>query len=280
MFLKSGKMSFNEDEIKTIILWIEENRRLTLKEIVAKIKTHFNKDVCVYFVECTLEGRLYHYQRSQDYHPHLVNTLENKTKRSEFVKTLEYYMDQNKTIIWLGETIFKMFCRRAKGRFNTNSAFFATCDPTLYMMGAITQDGVIGLKRSRERLRPEEIFKDWIQSSKCDVTKLVIVCDNDYCFSELDEYFNNSDVTLLLLSPYSYMLNPLEFIWNSIKVNVKSQSHISLFNPNDVREQRLIFAEKCIDDLLPLITKDDCIKAIENVKKCHNDILDMQDMSV
>ncbi|XP_073828174.1 uncharacterized protein [Musca autumnalis] len=281
MFLKSGKISFTEDQIKTIIQWIEDNRQLTLKEVVAKIKNHFKKDVCVYFVECTLEGRLYQHQRPHDYLPHLMNTLENKTKRSEYVKTLEYYtMENNKTIIWLGETVFKMFCRRAKGRFTTNSSFFATCDPTLYMMGAITQEGVIGFKRSRERLRPEEIIRNWLETTKFDVTNLVIVCDSDRCFSELDEYFNNSEVTLLLLSPYSYMLNPMESIWHSIKERVKSPSNVLHYNPNDMKNQRLIFAEQCIDDLLPTITKEDCIKAIEKVKKCHNDILDMQDMPV
>lgn len=280
MFLKSGKTSFTEEQIQTIIEWIEENRQLTLKEIVAKIKQHMKKDVCVYFVEGTLEGRLYQHKRSHDYNPHLMNTLENKTKRCEYVNTLKYYMDMNKLIVWLGETSYKMFCRRAKGRFNTNSTFFATCDPTIYMMGAVTQNGIIGLKRSRDRLRPEEIFKSWDLANGDDLTNLVVVCDNDYCFSELDEYFNNSEVTLLLLSPYSYMLNPLESLWDSVKSNVKNHAPSSMFNPNDVKEQRLLMAEKAIDELLPTITTEDCVNAIEKAHKFHDDILEMQDMPV
>lgn len=280
MFLKSGKTSFTEDEIKIVIQWIEENRQLTLKEIVTKVKTYMHKDVCVYFVEGTLEGRLYHYRRSQDYHPQLMNTLENKTKRSEFVNTLKYYMDLKKTIVWMGEANFKMFCRRAKGRFNTNSTFFASCDPTIFMMGAISQDGIISLKRSRDRIRPGEIFKNWVTTNRTDLRNVIIVCDSDYCFSELDEHFNNSEVTLLLLSPYSFMLNPLENIWYSIKTNVKSQPHISHFNPNDVKEQRLLLAEKCIDEMLPNITLTDCLNAIITANKYHNDILDMLDMPV
>uniref|UniRef100_A0A1I8PJ95 ZAD domain-containing protein n=1 Tax=Stomoxys calcitrans TaxID=35570 RepID=A0A1I8PJ95_STOCA len=280
MFLKSGKTSFTEDEIQTIIQWIEENRQMTLKEIVAKVKSHLKKDVCVYFVEGTLEGRLYQHRRSQDYHPHLMNTIENKMKRSEYVKTLKYYMDLKKSIIWLGEANFKMFCRRAKGRFNTNSTIYATCDPTIYMMGAISHDGVLDLKRSRTRIRPEEIFKEWMETKRDNITNFVIVCDSDYCFSELDEYFNNSDVTLLLLSPYSCTLNPLEIIWENIKTNIKSQSNISHFIPNDLKEQRLLVAEKCIDDMLPNITVDDCQNAIRNANKRNKDIMDMLDMPV
>ncbi|XP_075156838.1 uncharacterized protein LOC142230089 [Haematobia irritans] len=279
MFLKSGKISFSENEIHTIIRWIEENRQLTLKEIVSKVKNHLKKDVCVYYIEGILEGRLYQHRRSQDFHSHLMNTIENKFKRSEYVKTLQYYMELTKSIIWMGEAHLKMFCRRAKGRFNTNTTFFATCDPTIYMMGAISAEGDIELKRSRERLRPDDIFRKMVSTNNYDLNNLVIVCDSDYCFSELDEYLNNSEVTLLLLSPYSCSLNPLEIIWDNIKKNVKSQPNISLFNPNEVKEQRLLLAEKCIDNMLHSITTEECKKAIRSASKHYNDIIGMQDMS-
>lgn len=280
MFLKNGKnnSTFTAKEIDTIIQWIENNRQITLKEIVAKVKMLMRKEVCVYFVEGSLEGRLYRHKRSLDYHPQLINTLENKTKRSEYINTLNYYMNLKKTIVWLGETSFKMFCRRAKGRFNTNSTF-ATFDPTIFIMGAISLEGVVGVQRSRDRIRPEDIFKNWPPAKSDDVTNLVIVCDSDYCFSELDEYFNNSEVTLLLLSPYSYMLNPMESIWNNIISNFKSNASVSLSN-NEVKEERLITAEKYIDQIIATISVEDCTRAIEKSNIYHNDILEMKDMPV
>ncbi|KAM7349246.1 uncharacterized protein ACRADG_008257 isoform 2-T2 [Cochliomyia hominivorax] len=280
MFMKNGKNNtFTEANIDTIIQWIEDNRQITLKEIVAKIKVLMRKEVCVYFVEGSLEGRLYRHKRSLDYHPQLINTLENRKKRLEYVNTLKYYMDLNKTIVWLGETSFKMFCRRVKGRFNTNSTF-ATFDPTIYIMGAIYNDGVIGIQRGRERIRPGDIFKNWSQAKPENVSNLVIVCDSDYCFSELDEYFNNSEVTLLLLSPYSYMLNPLEDIWNSIMTNIKNYPSMSKNPANEIKEQRVVVAEKCIDRIITSITAEDCKRAIQKSNKYHTGILNLQDMPV
>lgn len=281
MFMKNGKNNtFTESNIDTIIQWIEENRQITLKEIVAKVKALMRKEVCVYFVEGSLEGRLYRHKRSLDYHPQLINTLENRKKRLEYVNTLTYYMDLNKTIVWLGESSLKMFCRRAKGRFNTNSTF-ATFDPTIYVMGAITKEGVVGILRSRERLRPGDIFKNWSQAKPENLSNLVIVCDSDYCFSELDEYFNNSEVTLLLLSPYSFMLNPMEDIWNQMMTNVKNNPNMAKNNvANEVKEQRLAIAEKCIDRVIASITPEDCCRAIQKSNKYHNDILDLQDMPI
>ncbi|XP_065364953.1 uncharacterized protein LOC135958015 [Calliphora vicina] len=280
MFMKNGKNNtFTENNIDTIIQWIEENRQITLKEIVAKVKVIMRKEVCVYFVEGSLEGRLYRHKRSLDYHPQLINTLENRKKRSEYVNTLKYYMDLKKTVVWLGETSFKMFCRRAKGRFNTNSTF-ATFDPTIYIMGAISTDGVIGIKRSRDRIRPDDIFKNWSQAKNENLTNLVIVCDSDYCFSELDEYFNNSEVTLLLLSPYSYMLNPMEAIWDNIMSSVKRNPLMSNTNPTDIKEHRLVVAEKCVDQVIATISAEDCNRAIQKSNKYHADILALQDMPV
>lgn len=279
MFLKNGKnnTTFTEKEIDTIIQWIEDNRQITLKEIVTRVKVIMRKEVCVYFVEGSLEGRLYRHKRSLDYHSQLINTLENKTKRSEYVNTLNYYMNVKKTIVWFGETNFKMFCRRAKGRFNTNSTF-ATFDPTIFIMGAISTDGVVGIQHSRERVNPGDIFKGWCQAKSDNLSNLVIVCDSDYCFSELDEYFNNSEVTLLLISPYSYMLNPMETIWNSLIYKVKSNPNMSTFISNEIKEQRLVTAENNIDQVIAAISTDDCNKAIKKSKKYHDSILEMEDM--
>lgn len=281
MFMKNGKnnTTFKEKEIDTIIRWIEDNREITLKEIVAKVKVLMRKEVCVYFVEGSLEGRLYRHKRLLDYHTHLINTLENRKKRLEYVNTLKYYMDLKKTVIWLGDTNFKMFCRRAKGRFNTNSTF-ATFDPTIYVMGAISMDGVIGIQRCRNRIRPEDIFKSYPKLKPENLTNLVIVCDSDYCFSELDEYFNNSEVTLLLLCPYSYMLNPMETIWNNIMTNVKSYPIMLNNNSDEIKEQRLVIAEKCIDKVLAAISAEDCSAAIKKSNRYHAEILDLQDIPV
>lgn len=280
MFMKNGKnkSTLKEKEIDTIIQWIEENRLITLKEIVAKIKVFMRREVCVYFVEGSLEGRLYRHKRSFDYHQQLINTLENRKKRLEFVNTLKYYMELKKTVIWLGETNLKMFCRRAKGRFNTNSTF-ATFDPTIYIMGAISENGVIGFTRSRDRIRPENIFKGYSKGRTKNLSNLVIVCDSDYCFSELDEYFNNSEVTLLLLSPYSFMVNPMEFFWNTIMSSLKTNPNL-YNNPNVVKEQRLVMAEKCIDQVLNRLSAEDCNIAIINSRKHYADIMELQDMPV
>lgn len=113
-----------------------------------------------------------------------------------------------------------------------------------------------------------------------DLSELVVVVDNAPCHNRLETLFENSSATLLRLSPYSPMLNPIETIWGKIKSHVKSAMGIPQVNPPNVGEQRLVYLEARIEDAKALVTAGDCSRAIQHSSTFHQSALQMEDMPV
>lgn len=80
-----------------------------------KILNTFQKNVSASTVGNYLEGRVFTVKQVH-YEPVTMNSIENKTRRAEYFRTLNKLIQQGKQIVWLDETNFNLFCRRKRGR--------------------------------------------------------------------------------------------------------------------------------------------------------------------
>ncbi|KAI8126279.1 hypothetical protein CVS40_3619 [Lucilia cuprina] len=94
-----------------------------------------------------------------------------------------------------------------------------------------------------------------------------------------NDYFENSEATLLRLSPYPNAQS-IETIWGKLKHHVKSKITIPNTAPPNVGEQRLIYLESLIDEGITQITVGDCSRAIQHSTTFHQAAADMQNMPV
>lgn len=125
----------------------------------------------------------------------------------------------------------------------------------------------------------QRLLSRWEDSGN-QLSDLVVVCDNAPCHSRLERIFDNSAATLLRLSPYSPMLNPIETIWSKIKTEVKSNMTVPTAYPPNVGEQRLAYLEGVIDNSKTQISTADCSRAIQHTTTFHPKALALEDMPV
>jgi transposase len=76
-----------EDEINTIVEWIEDDCGLTLKQVKEKVLANFRKNVSASTIGNYLKGSLF---TMNQFHkqPISMNSEENKRKRAEYVAAL------------------------------------------------------------------------------------------------------------------------------------------------------------------------------------------------
>nr|CAI5851355.1 unnamed protein product [Callosobruchus analis] len=103
-----------EDEINTIVEWIEDDCGLTLKQVKIKVLANFRKNVSTSTIGNYLDGRLFTMKQVHK-QPISMNFEENKRKRAEYVTALNRYIELGKQIVWIDETNFNLFCRRTRG---------------------------------------------------------------------------------------------------------------------------------------------------------------------
>nr|CAI5844316.1 unnamed protein product [Callosobruchus analis] len=97
-----------EDEINTIVEWIEDDCGLTLKQVKIKVLANFRKNVLTSTIGNYLDGRLFTMKQVHK-QPISMNSEENKRKRAEYVTALKY-IELGKQIVWIDETNFNLFC--------------------------------------------------------------------------------------------------------------------------------------------------------------------------
>jgi len=113
------------------------------------------------------------------------------------------------------------------------------------------------------------------------------VIDNAPCHTAIEEVFDDEEFLihkLLRLSPYSPILNAIEYAWSSLKASVKSDLAFQMvsFLSGDSRgsstqtEFRLHQLEKIIHDNISItFTVPNCTRFIAHVQKFIPDALDL-----
>lgn len=283
---KDGKNPkiLSEEEIDVIIEWIEEECDLTLIQIKDKIMRQFNKSVATATIGNYLEGRMFTVKQIHT-EPITMNSPVNKNRRAEYVRTLNLLIEQGKQIVWIDETNFNLFCRRTRGRAKAGTRAVqllpAAKGPNVHLIGAISAAGVLSMERRRGSFTAqsanawiESLLQRW-QDMGNQLVDLVIVADNAPCHSSLENVIDGTPATLLRLSPYSPMLNPIEIIWSKIKSYVKRQLRIPNVEPPGVIEQRLVYLEGIIDQ-----AKNTERRAVQHTTIHHAAALAREDMHV
>lgn len=288
---KGGKKPkvLSEEEIDVIITWIEEDSGISIKQIQSKVMTSYQKPVSVSTIGNYLEGRLFTLKQVH-YEPVTMNTIENKTRRANYVRRLNLLVQQGKQIVWLDETNFNLFCRRKQGRSKAGQRAVqklpSSKGPNVHLICAISAAGVVAMERRRGSFTNESanawvenLLQRW-QDSGNRIEDLVIVMDNAPCHSRVETVLEGTSATLLRLAPYSPMLNPVETIWSKVKAFVKANLRIPEVQPPGVVEQRLLYLENVIDQAKNTIVGGDCARAVQHTTTFHPAAIAMEDMLV
>ena len=120
---------------------VEENPSIALNALKERLLNDFEVRVSVSSIHNYLEGRLFtvkkvHYQTVE------ANNPRNKALRLEYFQQISTHMLQNKTIVWIDEPNFNLYCRRTRGRAPAGQqavvALPGSKAPNVYVIGAIT----------------------------------------------------------------------------------------------------------------------------------------------
>ncbi|VEN49333.1 unnamed protein product, partial [Callosobruchus maculatus] len=187
--IKLRSKALVEDEINTIVEWIEDDCGLILKQVKMKVLTNFRRKVSTSTIGNYLEGRLFTIKQVH-IQPISMNYEENKRRRAEYVTALNRYIELGKQIVWIDETNFNLFCRRTRGRSRVGVRAVqhlpAARGPNVHLIGAISPAGVVTMERRRGSVSSDSaniwitnLLQRWQDmGSEGD---LVIVCDNAPC---------------------------------------------------------------------------------------------------
>lgn len=278
-----------EEQINQIILWLEEDTGITLKQLKEKVLNFFHIHICVSTISNYLEGRFFSVKQVHR-EPVTMNSEENKRRRAEYVRELNQYIQNGKQIVWIDETNFNLFCRRTRGRARVGARAIqylpAARGPNVHLIGAISAAGVVTMERRRGSFKSTTanvwlttLLQQW-QDMGNELADLVIVCDNAPCHANFETVVNGTAATLLRLGPYSPMLNPIEAIWSKIKTHVRGHLRVPNVAGPGVAEQRLLYLEELIDQAKDTIVGGDCARAAQHTTVHHAAALALQNMPV
>lgn len=291
MLKKGGqkRKALMENQIDSIIEWLEQDSSYTLKQLQAKILAEFQVIVSISTIGNYLEGRLFTMKQVHT-QPATMNSPVNKEMRAEYVRCLNSYIQQGKQIVWIDQTNFNLFCRRARGRSRAGARAVqilpSSRGPNVHLIGGISAAGIVAMDRRRGSFTADSAIA-WVRNLMVqwenggnELADLVIVCDNAPCHSRLETALNGTTATLLRLAPYSPMLNPIETIWSKIKTYVRTHLGIPPVAAPGVIEQRLVYLEQIIDDAKNSIVGGDCARAAQHSTIHHATAIALGDMPV
>lgn len=278
-----------ENEVATILQWVESKPSITLSEIKRKVWSELSKWVSISTISNTLHGKLFSVKNVHA-EPEGMNNPQNKEKRAQYVRKLNEYLQNGKQPIFIDETNFNLFCRRKQGWSSVGSRAVqltpSSRGPNIHLIGAIGNSGVIKMDKRRGSFRATDannwmqtVFTRWEEMGN-ELSELVVVCDNAPCHSKLEEVFLLSPATLLRLGPYSPQLNPIENIWSKVKSVVKSQMEVPTVARPNMGEQRLQYLEDLVEAAKGTISVGDCTRSILHSTSFHQIALSLEDMPV
>jgi transposase len=287
-------------QIDVIVSWLEENPQLSLRSIRNRIEYEMGVQVSPQTVSNRLDGRLITLKKVH-YEPMGINSIDNKLKRRDYVARLMHLTAGNKTIIFMDETNFNLFCRRSSGRARRGERSVVVLPnskgPNLNIIGAITSTGLIHWERQRGSFKMANC-NDWLRrcllsciASGIQPHNIVVVIDNAPAHSQTEAVFLEAPFhggQILRLAPYSAMLNAIEHVWSAVKAHIKNRMQVSFQeliagDPAGILTQtefRLRFLERCADEAMLPVNQEICSRVCNHVQKHYADALQLQDMPV
>ena len=288
------KIGIQQEE--ALVLWLNENPLLTLRELVEKLKQRFDIVVSKQTVAAHLHGRMISL-KSVHFQPEAANNLQNKALRKAYIEQLMKATSENKTIVYIDESNVNLFLRRKQGRSRMGQRAVAklpSCKgANVHMISGLTQSGLVGFERRRGSYKGADC-KQWVKKLLDDLIEggtasndIAVVIDNAPGHSKLEEVIKDYDgCQLIRLAPYSPMLNPIESAWSVIKSHLAQQEAAQLSelpaghnNGLTQTEARLQFVERLIDEGRSKVTARMCCQFINHTHKFFADALALKDIT-
>ena len=289
----------NEDHRDSLLEWLSETPELTLKELQEKLLDTYQLQVCHQTISNHLDGMMFTRKRIH-YSPVVMNSVENKIKRRDFVQQIANVMlDENSVVVYIDETNLNLFTRREYGRSETGKRVISTMPaskgPNIHIIGAISQQGLEYWERRRGNYKMPEARNfvkrliDTMVGNGTVITNLVIVCDNAPCHSNIEVLLLERGYVgarIIRLGPYSPQLNPIESVWSTVKAKfeglhaIRKNDMMAGVQQNDITntEYRLRYLETIIDDSMTTVTRNKCLQCFNHVQGLHPRVLAMEDL--
>lgn len=285
-----------ENHREYIARCIEENPRLTLKELKRKFQEEHEMNVSTECLRKHLDGLMYTLKDIRR-EPERANSEDNKIRRRDYVQQLLNYQADNMAILYMDETNFNLFISRKQGRSlkgtRCRHISAGSRGANIHVIGCIGNLGLIyhQIRRgSFQKPQANEFLRNCLRAAReMYQTPVVLVADNAPCHADFERIFREeefNDNHLLRLSPYSPSINPIELAWSSLKAAVKRNLAIQL--PHILAgegrvnltqtEFRLREMENIINNNINTINANICARNIAHIQRYIPDALNMIDI--
>ena len=200
-----------------------------------------------------------------------MNKDVNKAKRVEYMNQFFQNRAEGRSIVWVDETNFNLYCKRSKGRsrIGTRASVVipASKGANLHCIGAMKTSAVVLFSTRRGSFKAEDCLQ-WFRElvAACHnqgIENPTFVIDNAPNHCRLENILGKfPHVKLLRLAPYSYLLNPIELMWSAFKSHLKrrlSQRMPFILDIErnaelSIAERRMREMESIASDAIQLIT--------------------------
>ena len=218
-----------EEAVELLVKCVEDDPAITLAQLQIKLTTEIDLNVSLNTIKNWLDCKLF---SLKDLRPCIqnINREENKKKRSAYIEKLFRARSEGRTIVWIDETNFNLYCRRREGRSRIGSrasiVLPASKGANLHCIGAMTSTTVVLFTTHRGAFKSPDCLS-WMQEliDQCCILGIhhpTFVIDNAPVHSRLEELLEeNPHIEIIRLAPYSYLLNPIELLWSVFKSHVK-----------------------------------------------------------
>lgn len=292
---KGGSKSKKTEEIIEFLTdKIEKEPSVTLQQLADMLRNRFHFTVSLSTMKNWLDGELFSLKMVRPLTQN-VNRPENKLKRAEYLESFFQNRSSGRTMIWIDETNFNLFCRRNEGRSKIGSrasVVLPSCKgANLHCIGAMTDSRIIHFTTRRGAFKAENCiqwFEDLLEAcANQGIDQPTFIIDNAPAHARLEtalEQYEN--VQILRLAPYSYLLNPIELFWSAIKCHIKrglrqNMDQLSQIQRNGnvgIAEQRMRFLEDLAIDSLRLVTGRMLASFVNHVEKYYPAVMRQEDL--
>lgn len=214
-----------------MVRWIEEDSTLTLKNLADRVYNEYEVRVCHNTIKNWLDGKLISIKAIR---PQIANMNheDNKVKRREYVEKILQSRANGRSLVWIDESNFNLYCRRKEGRSKIGHRAHvivpASKGTNLHCIGAMSSTQIISFEHRRGSYKAEDCkawFRRLIQTCNNNgILRPTFIIDNAPVHANLEGVLEpEEDIEIVRLAPYSYLLNPIELLWSSFKSKVKRQ---------------------------------------------------------
>ena len=162
---KGGSKPKKTEEIMNFVIeHVEREPSVTLAQLVDLIYATFNVSVVCNTVKNWLDGEMFSLKNVRPIIQN-VNRPENKVRRAQYLESLFESRANGRTLIWIDETNFNLYCRRSQGRSKIGTrcsiVLPSSKGANLHCIGAMSDSRMILFTTRRGSFKAND-FNEWI----------------------------------------------------------------------------------------------------------------------